>query len=252
MGNLFIGFPVPRAKIATMIETAAPPLEHYDNHLPDGSDPIVLPGDISDDQILQWNGTKFTGTDAPSEGVAEHSPTHEPDGADPLALAEDLGTDQLLQWNGTKFVGLDVPAAAKTLNPLSIHACQFNPVDDEKDYVCDQTGLSRRASLDSAVFWAPVLFPNAATVTRVTVYAFRDDASAPMSVYLYRVTNIGGSAIMAYISVDWTGGNSNKFDSSIDDPLIDNDTYSYCLRCYMNCNDSVDDLKLYRVKIDFT
>ena len=69
MANLFIGFPVPRAKIADMIEGSAPPLEHITNHLPPGSDPLVLPGDISDDQILQWNGTKFVGTAAAGNGA---------------------------------------------------------------------------------------------------------------------------------------------------------------------------------------
>lgn len=69
MGNMFLGFPVPRAKIALMIEGAAPPLEHKENHEPDGSDPLVLPGDISSDQIIKWNGTKFVGSAAPSGGL---------------------------------------------------------------------------------------------------------------------------------------------------------------------------------------
>ncbi|MBA7603959.1 hypothetical protein ES703_11077 [subsurface metagenome] len=70
MGNLFIGFPVPRAKIATMIEEAAPPLEHIINHLPGGSDPLILPDDISAGQIIQWNGEKFIGIAEPTGGIA--------------------------------------------------------------------------------------------------------------------------------------------------------------------------------------
>lgn len=69
MGNLFIGFPVPRAKIATMIEEAAPPLAHKENHEPPGSDPLILPDDISSGQIIKWNGTKFIGVDEPSAGM---------------------------------------------------------------------------------------------------------------------------------------------------------------------------------------
>jgi len=38
MGNLFIGFPVPRAKIADMISGAAPPLIHHEDHEKDGDD----------------------------------------------------------------------------------------------------------------------------------------------------------------------------------------------------------------------
>ncbi|GAH54174.1 unnamed protein product, partial [marine sediment metagenome] len=53
MANLFIGFPVPRAKIADMIEGAAPPLEHVVNHLPGGSDQLVLSTDIATNQIVK-------------------------------------------------------------------------------------------------------------------------------------------------------------------------------------------------------
>ncbi|GAH76346.1 unnamed protein product, partial [marine sediment metagenome] len=42
MGNLFIGFPVPRAKIAEMIETAAPPIIHADRHEATGDDEIAF------------------------------------------------------------------------------------------------------------------------------------------------------------------------------------------------------------------
>lgn len=70
MGNLFMGFPVPRAKIAEMIEGEAAPTLHVANHLPDGSDPIVLPEDIETDQLLKWNGTKFIGVAEPAGGIA--------------------------------------------------------------------------------------------------------------------------------------------------------------------------------------
>ncbi|MBA7495669.1 hypothetical protein ES702_06258 [subsurface metagenome] len=70
MANLFIGFPVPRAKIADMITGAAPPLKHIENHRPPGSDPLVLPGDISSGQIVKWDGSKFVGIAEPSGGIA--------------------------------------------------------------------------------------------------------------------------------------------------------------------------------------
>ena len=70
MANLFIGFPVPRAKIAEMIEGSAPPLEHIANHLPGGTDELVDDNDISADQLVKWNGTKFIGTAEPSAGIA--------------------------------------------------------------------------------------------------------------------------------------------------------------------------------------
>jgi len=53
-----------------MIEGAAPPLEHKENHEPDGSDPLILPGDISSDQLIKWDGDKFIGVAEPSGGLA--------------------------------------------------------------------------------------------------------------------------------------------------------------------------------------
>lgn len=53
MGNFFIGFPVPRARIAEMIEGFAPPLAHIANHIPGGSDPFVA--SMTDEQILIWD-----------------------------------------------------------------------------------------------------------------------------------------------------------------------------------------------------
>jgi len=47
MPNMFLGFPVPRAKIAEMIEGYAPPAVHASWHLPPGSDPLIAPGDIN-------------------------------------------------------------------------------------------------------------------------------------------------------------------------------------------------------------
>jgi len=70
MANLFLGFPVSRAKIADIVEGSAPPKEHGVWHEPDGSDPIVLPEDIESGQIVKWDGSKFIGVDLPSGGAA--------------------------------------------------------------------------------------------------------------------------------------------------------------------------------------
>lgn len=53
-----------------MIEGAAPPLEHIANHLPGGSDPLILPADIDPDDIVRWNGSKFIGVATPAGGIA--------------------------------------------------------------------------------------------------------------------------------------------------------------------------------------
>jgi len=70
MGNFFIGFPVPRAKIAEMVEGYAPPLAHVINHLPLGSDPIIEA--MGYNQVLVWNPgeDKFETRPYPTAGSA--------------------------------------------------------------------------------------------------------------------------------------------------------------------------------------
>ena len=207
MGNFFLGFPVPRAKIADMITGAAPPLEHIVNHLPPGSDPLVLPGDISSGQIIKWNGTKFI-------GVAE-------------------------------------PAGAAPLSPISIHASSFQAEDDQIDYFCDAGSLRRRSDLGEEAFFSPVMFPQGVTVSKVTMIAYRNDAQAALTAHLYRVDHTGSKAFMATIQADWTDGAGSKNTESISYATIDNTNYSYCLDVYINPNDAVSDVALYRIQIDF-
>lgn len=208
MGNFFLGFPVPRAKIAEMIEGAAPPLEHIVNHLPPGSDPLVLPGNISSGQIIKWNGNKFVGTDE--------------------------------------------PAGAVPLSPISIHASSFQPEDDQIDYIADRLGLRRRSDLGEEAFYSPVMFPHGVTVSKVTMVAYRNDAAAALTVHLLRVDSTGSHAFMATLAADWTDGAGSIYDDSISYATIDNANYSYCLDAYVNPNDNIMDVVLFRIQIDFS
>lgn len=70
MPNMFLGFPVPRAKIAEMIAGAAPPTVHHTWHYPNGSDPIADPADISAGQLLEWDGAKFVGQTGGAGGIS--------------------------------------------------------------------------------------------------------------------------------------------------------------------------------------
>ncbi len=208
MGNLFIGFPVPRAKIALMIEGAAPPLEHVENHLPDGSDPIVLPGDITADQNLTWDGAKFVGSDAPEAGGYA--------------------------------------------SPISIHPSSFIPGDDTIDYVTKESGLTERTSFSAFDFFAPVILPNAVTITKLTLYAYRDDGSASLGINLFRCNDAGTKSQMALVSAGWEDGNGSGYDDTIVNPVIDNTAFSYVIELNMNPNDAILDVRLRRIQIDFT
>jgi len=75
LANLFLGFPVPRAKIAEMIEGSAPPKAHRDWHKPNGSDPLSDPTDITPGQALGWDGTKYKGYDVAAAGGLDLSKT---------------------------------------------------------------------------------------------------------------------------------------------------------------------------------
>jgi len=207
VGNLFIGFPVPRAKIADMITGSAPPLNHVANHLPVGTDPLVLPGDISSDQVVQWNGTKFVGTDPPSNGGYP--------------------------------------------SPLSIHASHFFPKYDEVDFYCSKDGLRKTTTLDAAKFSCPVFLPHGVTVTKLTLYAYCSLSGSVVDIDLYRITNVGGSALMATCHSDWIDGNGSIYDDSIDDAVIDNTQYCYMIYAGIEPDTSAGNAILRSVKIDF-
>jgi hypothetical protein len=67
---MFLGFPVPRAKIAEMIAGSAPPTVHHTWHYPDGSDPLAAPEDINPNDLLKWTGTKFAGQAGGAGGIS--------------------------------------------------------------------------------------------------------------------------------------------------------------------------------------
>lgn len=208
MANLFIGFPVPRAKIADMIEGAAPPLNHIVNHRPPGSDPLVLPDDIEDDQIVKWNGTKFIGT------------------------AE--------------------PAGGNILSPISLPAAAFRAEDDNLDFFCDATGLRRGTSTDAAYFYHALRLPHGVTLTRLTLFGYRDDANSLISLHIFRVSNAGATVGMIGLDSNWTDGEGSITGTSFMYATINNNDYAYVMRAYIVPNDAVGDVILRRAKLEFS
>jgi len=62
MGNLFLGFPVARSKIADMIRGSAPPTDHHEQHEKDGSDEIDATGlEGAGGLTLPWDDFIFQG-----------------------------------------------------------------------------------------------------------------------------------------------------------------------------------------------
>jgi len=140
------------------------------------------------------------------------------------------------------------------LSPLAIPPSAFAPKYHSalQDWAIDWTKVKNYSVLTSEYFFAPVNFPNGAVVTGLTLYGYRNDADATMTLSLVRNDRQGSVGSMAAVTADWTSGYSNKNDASIDDSTVDNDTYDYSLRLNLAPNDGADDVWLSGAKITFT
>ena len=141
-----------------------------------------------------------------------------------------------------------VPAFPK---PLVIGHPNVLPMDDTEDWSCSEPFLRKNAILAGTAYYAPVILPQGARVTKLTLYAFRDDALATLELTMKRVDNVGTVVIMATVNATWTDGAGSGYDDSIDDDVIDNENYSYLLRLVLTPNDSVTDVRFYRGVIDW-
>ena len=125
------------------------------------------------------------------------------------------------------------------------------PYLDTQDFYYDPSELRNRAALGGQTFGAPVLLPQAANVTKVTLFGYRNDALADLELRLYRTSNTGTSELMAEIIADWTTGYSSGYDDTITNPQIDNKNYQYVLTLALVPNDDVLDVRLVKAQIDW-
>jgi len=137
-------------------------------------------------------------------------------------------------------------------NPISVNSSAFRPHRDTGDFTNYGDILKKRTSTVHNYFLAPVYFPNGVTVTKLTLYGYRDDAAAMMDSYLRRADRVGNLVSMATVRADWTSGYSSAYTTAVGTPVIDNDAYSYFLLVGIDCNDSIDDLGLTGMVIEFS
>jgi len=79
---------------------------------------------------------------------------------------------------------------------------------------------------------AGVQLPHGATVTKLTAY-YRDNASGNLTITLHRFLNTGmGWQTMAAVITSGTPAYGGGQDTTISDPVIDDLSYSYCVRAY--------------------
>jgi len=144
-------------------------------------------------------------------------------------------------------------AEARVLHsPISVPPAAFQPKHDNYDWTIDDYRLFNRSALTSQEYFAPVFLPPGATVTKLTLYGFRDDVAADMHLYLRRITGVGSHTTMALCAADWTDDAGAISDSTIDVALVDNSTYAYSLELVLDPNDSVLDVQFYRAEIEFS
>jgi hypothetical protein len=137
-------------------------------------------------------------------------------------------------------------------SPMSINPSAFIPPLDTHNFDLDEYRLINRTALTSQYFFAPLNLPHAATLTKLTLYGYRNDALADFLLFLFRTDHATTRVIMASIDAGWTSGYSSGFDDTISSPIIDNDNYQYSLRLTLDPNDSVLDVMFTGAKIEFT
>lgn len=137
--------------------------------------------------------------------------------------------------DGVKISGLKI---------VSIPPAAFVPTTDTQDWLIDGGKVRNNAVLDLQRFYAPAIFPNGVTVSKLTLYGFRNDPLATMVLELRRAGRVGSHTLMAQCTADWTDEYGSIYDDTITDPVIDNANYSYLLELSLHPNDAAQDVWL--------
>lgn len=135
--------------------------------------------------------------------------------------------------------------------PLSIHPAAFVPQLDSYDWAVDAVRLRNRVALSTQEYIAPINLPNGASITKVTLYGYRDDGAADLSIEVRRNDRAGNSGFIAEVVADWTDGYGSKSEEDIDNAQINNTAYGYSVRVHLNPNDDVGDCQLTGVEIEW-
>ena len=133
--------------------------------------------------------------------------------------------------------------------PLTIGCSAFVPWSDQYDWEIATEGIRNRASLESQNYYAPVLLPDGVTINKVTLIGYKDDELAVMRVQLWRADWSEGTTLMAEaVAPNW-GDNGSISDTSITEPVVDNDNYFYGVMVELDPNDSINDVRLHGVQV---
>jgi|LSQX01.3.fsa_nt_gb hypothetical protein len=128
---------------------------------------------------------------------------------------------------------------------IMINPFQFRPrsPSDSWEYI---SSFLYNPSNEYSSLVAPLNLPHGATITKVTLY-YLDNTSSNMGLYLVR-EEANDKVYMAYTSSN--NSSKNASDSSINSPIVDNQSYSYYLMLGIDAGWGTD-LLLTNVRIDY-
>ena len=231
----------------------------------DAVDAMGVLGDgnpLNHDRAAEWGAAEHT---LIGDGAPHHAKYTNGEAVTAMGAKADVNPlhhDRAAEWGAAEHtaIGDAAPHHAKytdaearaAISPISIGPPLFQPRYDTYDWSLRSFSLQNRTVLTMQSFEAHLFFPNGITLTKVTLYGFRDDSSAYLSLYLFRVDRVGAQTEMAAVNALWTDGNNSAYDDSISFATINNNNYAYVLELEIYPNDSVDDIKFYGAKIDFT
>jgi hypothetical protein len=88
------------------------------------------------------------------------------------------------------------------------------PERDTYDWISNGVFLRNRAALTAQNFHFSPVFPHGVTITKLTLYGYRDDALSSMQLFLYRINRVAGPTEMASITSNWSDlePNNNVYD----------------------------------------
>ena len=135
--------------------------------------------------------------------------------------------------------------------PFILGGANFIPEQQTYDWLITGSDLRNDTSLTPQHFHTNYLLPNGVTVNKITLYGFRNDALAEMTVRFYRFSRDGTTELMCDVIADWTDGDGSLEQSTINYPVIDNENYAYAIRVTMDPNDATSDIKFRFLRIDW-
>ena len=135
--------------------------------------------------------------------------------------------------------------------PVSIHHSLFTSGSDAYDWLMSADLLQSRSNVSLQHFYTSLQLPDGLTVSKITMYGNRNRTGTKLNIHMYRDNRVGVQGLMASVVGNWDNGWGGRFNDSISNAGIDNDTYDYFLLLEMESISVPSEVGLSSVRIDF-